>query len=61
MNPASSDYVSLFSKWAKLKPKYLSLTIKLAKFKHNNVFVNKLMSMMLDLSIYNIIRLYEYM
>ena len=39
----------------------LGLNIKLDKLKHNNVFVNKLMSMMLDLIIYNILFLHEYL
>ena len=51
----------LFSKRAKLKLPSLSLIIKWIKFKHNNVFINKFVSMRLDLSIYNIISLYVYM
>jgi hypothetical protein len=38
----------------------LDLIIKRAKLKHNNVFVTKLMSLKLTLSIYNIIILYIY-
>ena len=35
-------------------------TMKRVKFKYNNVFVDNLVSMKLDLSIYNIIFLYVY-
>ena len=38
----------------------LGSTIQQAKIKHNNVFVNKLMSMMLDLSRCNIRCFYVY-
>jgi hypothetical protein len=39
----------------------LHSTIKKAKFKHNNILVNKLVNMRLDLSIYDIIYLRVYM
>ena len=37
------------------------LIIKQAKFKHNNIFVNKLVNIRLDLTLYNIIFLYVYL
>ena len=37
------------------------LIIKQAKFKHNNMFVNKLVNIRLDLTLYNIIFLYVYL
>ena len=50
-------YVHLFSKWAKLKPN-LNSTIKQIELEHTNVLVNKLVSVRLDLSKYNIICLH---
>ena len=41
-------YVCLFRKWTKLKLKKLGSTIKQVGLKHNNVFVNKLISIRLD-------------
>ena len=38
----------------------LGLTIKSFKFKHNNMFINKVINIRLDLTTYNITSLYVY-
>ena len=48
-------YVYLFSKKIKLKPKF---SLEQAKLKFNNVFVDKLMHLRFNLTIYNIIFLF---
>ena len=48
-------YVYLFSKKTKLKPKF---SLEQVKLKFNNVFVDKLMHLRFNLTIYNIIILF---
>ena len=60
MRLGSAKHTSQMHPKSNLSPS-LSSTIKRAKLKHNNVFVNKLVNMMrFHSSIYNIILLYVY-
>lgn len=59
--PFGEKNILMFVYVAKSSSPSLGTSIKQVKLKHNNVFMNKFMSMTLDLSIYNIIYLYVYM